>query len=455
LRERSRYLPDPLPNVDGVVLIEPAPIGEWLVSVAKMLGYTSPNYPSNELNESKNQLKNNSLNDGRYLTIDALRGIAALSVTLFHLSTPAFIGVDSRVLEILLSVFNYGHLGVPIFFVISGFVIAATIKSKDVDFHYVGKFIVKRATRLDPPYWVAIAIEISLIYLTINLFHMPGELPSAERIVSHLFYLQNFLGLGDIAPNYWTLCIEVQFYLLLSIAFAARNVILKAGANARVTKMIFMTAFFALVGYSFLIAAEYTSNPLDGLFLPYWYLFSLGAACYWSAVAQRLSKFIFYTLCLITLLLFWLQALDNFQHASNTLVAVLTAYFLYIAALRKKLSTWLNHSALLYLGSISYTLYLLHGSIGDRFISFFHEWLLPHMGLQIASPIFSIALLIAAIGVSILACHIVFLLIEKPAMRLSKRIKPNSKTGIFNDIRNNQSAQLHSNLVQPINHAQS
>lgn len=392
--------------------------------------------PPNQI--GKNSLENTQLAEGRHLTIDALRGIAALSVTLFHLYTPAFLGVTGQPIGLLSKIFNYGHLGVPIFFVISGFVIAATIKPRDVNFRYVGKFIVKRATRLDPPYWIAIAAEIALIYLTIHLFHMRGELPSPERIIAHIFYMQNFLELGDIAPNYWTLCIEVQFYIFLSLAFATRGALLQTNKKPTLIRAVFSACFLGTLIYSFLIAAEYMSNPLPGLFLPYWYLFSLGAVCYWSAVAQVLNKFIFYMVCLATLLLFWAQAAENFQHASNTLVALFTAGLLYIAAKRKKLSTWLNQPLLIYLGSISYSLYLLHGSIGDRFISFFHEWLLPRFGTHISSPMQSILLLLAAVGASIFAAHMVFVLIEKPAMRLSKKIKPSSNTTILNDVTKTQ-----------------
>jgi len=43
------------------------------------------------------------------------------------------------------------------------------------------------------------------------------EVPSAEKVVSNLSYLQNVLGQGDIVLIFWTLCIEVQFYAVFAL----------------------------------------------------------------------------------------------------------------------------------------------------------------------------------------------------------------------------------------------
>ena len=63
-----------------------------------------------------------------------------------------------------------GFLGVDIFFVISGFVIALSVSKGAPTFGYFGRFIVRRSIRLDPPYWSSILLEVLLLHLSLRLF---------------------------------------------------------------------------------------------------------------------------------------------------------------------------------------------------------------------------------------------------------------------------------------------
>jgi len=387
----------------------------------------------------------------RFSTVDGLRGIAALVVALYHIHIPAFKDIDSTSTILLSSIFQFGYLGVPIFFVISGFVIAATVKPAEVTFKYIGKFIIKRATRLDPPYWLSIALDIFLIYLTIQLFHITSHLPSIPQVASHLFYLQNLLGYGDIAANYYTLCFEVQFYIFFSLVFAV-------GGNVRnlFSSQLYTIFIVFILGittlYSLLITAELAANPIAGLFLSHWYLFMLGAACYWTSIKRSISKHVFFAYCMLVFALFLFDVGDRLYHSLNTLAALLTALLLYAAATKNKMSTWLSSRPLLYFGSISYSLYLFHGIVGDRTIAFFREWLLPRLSIQINSAT-AILLFFLALALAILASHLVYTFIEKPSVKISRKIKPASRTSIISDIRISETAlPVNANItgVRPI-----
>lgn len=367
----------------------------------------------------------------RYLAVDSLRGIAALAVAFFHLHHPAFQGVNSAVITILSAVLQYGYLGVPVFFVISGFVIAATVKAPDVTFHYVGKFAVKRSLRLDPPYWLSIILEVALVYITLGVFGLEVRVPSLEQIVANLFYLQNLIGVGDIAANYWTLCLEVQFYLFLVLVFVGANKF-----RAPQTRRNFAVSMFVGTGaISLLIAAKAIPNPMQGLFLSHWYLFLLGATCYWAGIKRSIDKKVFLGYCILAVVVFVWRSRENHYDALNTLVAVATALFLYVAAVRDKMSAWLNSRALLYLGSISYSLYLFHAIVGDRFLSFITRVLLPRFGLSMQSTFMALLLLVLAIFVALATAHLVHALVEKPSIRLSKRIRPASDASVLVDLR--------------------
>ena len=371
------------------------------------------------------------LSTERYLAVDSLRGIAALAVTFFHLHHQAFKGVNSEIIAFLSAVLQYGYLGVPVFFVISGFVIAATITAPDVTFRYVGKFAIKRSLRLDPPYWLSIALEISLVYITLGVFGIDVKIPSLEQITANLFYLQNLVGVGDIAANYWTLCLEVQFYLFLALVFAGANKIPTSRARRN-----FTVSMFVVTGsVSLLIAAKVISNPVPGLFLSHWYLFLLGSTCYWVSIKRSIDKSVFFSYCVLAMTVFVWRSRENHYDALNTLVAIATAIFLYVAAKRQKMSTWLSSRVLLYLGSISYSLYLFHAIIGDRFLSFVNRVLLPRFGISIQSTPMALLLLVLVLAVALISAHLIHALVEKPSVRLSKRVRPAACSSILDDLR--------------------
>src|SRR5688500_14125008 len=93
---------------------------------------------------------------GRFVFIDALRGLACLWVLTHHLFFNEIFGKVLRpavhnAVEILAFC---GSFGVQIFFVLSGFVIAHSLRDTTLNPRSVGLFILRRQLRLDPPYWV-------------------------------------------------------------------------------------------------------------------------------------------------------------------------------------------------------------------------------------------------------------------------------------------------------------
>ena len=83
-----------------------------------------------------------------------MRGLAAVSVLLFHL------GRDFLNIEFL----YYGKHGVTVFFVISGFVICHALSSKEVTARFIGLFMLRRSIRLDPSYWFCILLALFILW---------------------------------------------------------------------------------------------------------------------------------------------------------------------------------------------------------------------------------------------------------------------------------------------------
>ena len=149
-----------------------------------------------------------SVNGGYAYGLDLLRFAAALSVVLFHLTwlTP---GISLT--------FPYGWVGVQIFFVISGVVIANSASSTSVR-----KFIVSRARRLYPAAWIAAAISGVVLfwvppseYLSVGIY----TAFDATALVSSVL----LFGPYGLYSAFWTLPVEVAFYAVVAVLLLVKG----------------------------------------------------------------------------------------------------------------------------------------------------------------------------------------------------------------------------------------
>ena len=94
-------------------------------------------------------------------------------------------------------------------------------KPKIINFQSASNFFIRRILRLAPPYWLALILSM-LIAGVSNIFIRDriASLPSFNAILANFLYLQDILQLGQIIGAAWTLCLEVQFYLLFIILMA-------------------------------------------------------------------------------------------------------------------------------------------------------------------------------------------------------------------------------------------
>ncbi|NUL49137.1 acyltransferase [Cellulosimicrobium funkei] len=147
----------------------------------------------------------------RLALLDGLRLLAALAVVLFHW-TAWHHGHWGRHGETAaeawpwLSQFSaVGALGVQLFFIISGFVILLSSFGKSP-----ARFIGSRVGRLYPAYWVAVLATSALTFV---LWPGLGTERSPEDIPANLTMFQGGMGVGHIDGVYWTLWVEMKFYL--------------------------------------------------------------------------------------------------------------------------------------------------------------------------------------------------------------------------------------------------
>jgi peptidoglycan/LPS O-acetylase OafA/YrhL len=140
--------------------------------------------------------------------LDGLRFLAAAAVVGYHytgVSTQFWGAAPSRVFPTLNHLTRYGYLGVELFFVVSGFVILMTAYGRPIE-----KFTASRIARLFPAYWAAVVLTVGL-----HLVWRGGiETSSLESLVN-MTMAQGAFNIPDVQGAFWTLWIELKFYLLI------------------------------------------------------------------------------------------------------------------------------------------------------------------------------------------------------------------------------------------------
>lgn len=349
----------------------------------------------------------------RYAFADGLRGLAALWVVLYHLLHGDHVTQLSELIGSTISaiLFEYGSLGVPIFFVLSGFVMAVTTNNKTMDLAHSARFMLRRFVRLSPPYYFSILLSLIALYVKIKYVDSSIEFPSYQAILAHLFYLQEFLNYKEINVVFWTLCYEIQFYFVFSLI-----VFLASKYQQHSSPHFIILAVFTLTGLLWLWFPHYTGDlgnyvNTHRLFIRYWYAFSAGALVGWTitraSFSFKLYVIIFY------LLVFVSGAIKGNFFA---VAAGLTAMSLHLAIHYNKMDSWLNLKSLQFLGLISYSLYLIHNTLLGIIARAVRK-LIPF------SVYSDLAVLISCVGLCILCAYLMYLLIEKPVIKLSQMIK--------------------------------
>jgi peptidoglycan/LPS O-acetylase OafA/YrhL len=150
---------------------------------------------------------------GRRLAwLDALRGIAALCVVYSHFGTRVLPGLHQAVY----SFFDPGLYGVLVFFMISGYIVPASLERKGS----VRTFWLGRLFRLFPLF--GFAIVAALVLYSVGWAGLRGTqtYPTAS-VLAHLFMLSDVMGGQNLIIVIWTLSYEMVFYLLLTALFTA------------------------------------------------------------------------------------------------------------------------------------------------------------------------------------------------------------------------------------------
>jgi peptidoglycan/LPS O-acetylase OafA/YrhL len=148
----------------------------------------------------------------RIVELDALRALAAINLMLFHF-THVYSVKFGYTTELGFE-WPYGKYGVELFFVLSGFVNAMTLlKKRDAK-----RFVINRLLRILPIFYVVYAVNLVLMFLPPLSTWGDHDLPT---LLANLTLMPNLLGYECLEPVTWTLQIEMLFYVILTGVFLA------------------------------------------------------------------------------------------------------------------------------------------------------------------------------------------------------------------------------------------
>ena len=324
----------------------------------------------------------------RIAGLDALRGLAALSVLIGHYTA----GYDRLYghSDDLLFTYPWPGYGVTLFFMISGFVILMTAErvKGPLDFAWA------RFSRLYPAYWAAVILTFTVV----TIFSLPGRQPTLPRAVVNLTMLQKLIGVGSVDGVYWTLFVELCFYAIVFALLCIRGV---RCAEFVLLGLVALSALDHLLVYH--VKAGWLQALRGVLILEHAYAFAIGVLFYRSLKSPRAWHALAIAACLAYSFAFDPRRDFYFAAGLAALMFVTTRGWL----------PFLSWRPLVFLGTISYSLYLTHQNIGYVVIrGGYKAGLGPNVSILIAT---AVALLMAVA---------ITFLIERPAMEYLRNRRP-------------------------------
>ncbi|MES2763899.1 MAG: acyltransferase [Bacteroidota bacterium] len=330
----------------------------------------------------------------RVKELDVLRGLAALMVMWYHFTayrTQADLG------------FFYGTTGVELFFMISGFVIFMSLNHVETS----KQFIVNRFSRLYPTYWICMSITFLMLFF---YKHITIDQTQVSTFLGNLTMFQFYLKIKDIDDSYWTLIIEMTFYIAILALFRFKKL-------QYINGIALSLMIIATICGVFFSKNETIKTTLDMFqILQYIPLFLSGIIFYklYFQPGKIIQNYGLLLTCLICQILSFTYSSRFSGSLSLTEYTVsLFIYFgLFICIIHRKLGFLVN-PVTLFLGKISFALYLLHQAISTQIlIPYFMEDL--HFGFWTAS-------FLLAMPIIIVMATLITYFIEAPLRKVIKQ----------------------------------
>jgi peptidoglycan/LPS O-acetylase OafA/YrhL len=365
----------------------------------------------------------NITQEGHLYKLDVLRGVAIILVFGIHMvlhttngqheitqqDSFGFIDTTGKSLkEILItfSPFNFGWIGVQLFFLISGFLIHYSfLRSKQQQLNLL-KFYNRRFWRIYPPYL--------LVLLFLAWYQKPMQVDA--NLLSHLFMYYNYheAWFFSYNPAFWSLALEIQLYLLYPVLL----LLLKKLPFTSILILLFILAFCQNILVHFLLPHQ---AVYETFIVKNWFIWCLGA--YWGHRFFHCKRIVNISdiWLVVAGLLFWgYRAWPGVLSIQNDLLGV---------AFLVLLGDWYLHQAgnnknflekiLLVVGLCSYSIYLWHQVLIEPLLNQIQNILSYNNAL--ATHIYAMLVFILVF----FAAYLYYYFVEKHSIKIGKWVETN------------------------------
>ncbi len=318
--------------------------------------------------------------------IDVLRGVAALTVVFSHYIpfwdkylSPIPVVVPSR----------FGYYSVELFFVISGIVIYSTLSKCES----TAQFLFLRLSRLYPAYWA------SLWFVALVTFWVFQKPVWWNGVIANTTMFQEFFGFNNFDNVYWSLTVELAFYLNVAWLFALRW-------HQRIITVCSIWLVLACVWKLTLSPVSEDERGIVAMLFAFDYahFFVIGIVLY-DSIRNGVSKS---TYVMLALALIAASIVSGFEGFAVSAVVIVLASL----AISGRLNFMVNPLTL-WLGNISFSLYLIHRNLGYSILPELHK---QEMGAFLAIS--------TTVVVSLLLATLLTFLIERPALSFLRSKSP-------------------------------
>lgn len=322
---------------------------------------------------------------GRIDFLDGMRGLAIFTVIIYHYFAQIH-GVARSDYYEAHPLIHYLYLSVPLFFVISGYVIFLTLdRTKDFT-----SFIVRRWIRLFPAMLIA-SIVIPLVALAFP--YRLGGVPSLVDLLPGLTLLganviSALVGVetDGLEGSFWTVYVEVRFYLMFGVLYfvLGKQRAFYSLLSLSLLLLVLIKVAPMVAGSDALALQSVFGKMLIGYHLP-WFLVGMYIYLY-DLREQR-----------------WLAALIaanalayNADGAGEMIATGLLLLLIYGAFTTTAVQAFFRSRFLMFMGFISYPLYLCHDSIGRGIVQALQANFSRQLPFELFPPIAFVALVIPA-----------------------------------------------------------
>jgi peptidoglycan/LPS O-acetylase OafA/YrhL len=352
--------------------------------------------------------------------IDGLRFLAIFLVILYHSQLLLFYKINNVFIDnfsdyTILYFFRNGFQGVELFFAISGFILGLPFANQKINKGkkvVLKKYYLRRLTRLEPPYIVAILLFFILLVINRGIY-FPDLI---TRTLASVVYLHNIIFgyFPLVTPVAWSLEIEVQFYLLAPLLTEIYKL------NKTLRRVVLFSAIILLP----IIQWYFQIQTLSILKFLQYFLVGLTLADFYSEKNKKEINNPFYSLAgliLFIALLYFNIERSLFEAIIFPIMIFLFYYLVFHNPFWKKV---FQYRILTTIGGMCYSIYLLHFSITSKVVDYFKYYQITDYSLP---NVFVNSIICSIITLAVSA--IFFLLIEKPCMykdwpqKLKNRIK--------------------------------